>query len=77
MEEKKPSPQAGVVLFVLKGKSVLLGRCRSSIGDSTVALPSGESFEDCGARELKEETSLEMEKAEYLTVTNNLFLDEP
>ncbi|KAK8550078.1 hypothetical protein V6N13_055633 [Hibiscus sabdariffa] len=82
MEEAKPVPRVGVVVFVLKGKSVLLGRRRSSIGASTFALPGGhlefgESFEECGARELKEETGLEMGKAEYLTVTNNLFLDQP
>ncbi|KAK8556977.1 hypothetical protein V6N12_003364 [Hibiscus sabdariffa] len=82
MEEAKPVPQVGVVVFVLKGKSVLLGRRLSSIGASTFALPGGhlefgESFEECGARELKEETGLEMGKAEYITVTNNLFLDQP
>ncbi|KAK6251681.1 hypothetical protein QUC31_013401 [Theobroma cacao] len=82
MAETKPVPRVGVVLFVLKGNSVLLGRRRSSIGDSTFALPGGhlefgESFEECGARELKEETGLEMGKADFLTVTNNLFLEEP
>ncbi|KAK8664119.1 hypothetical protein V6N13_083921 [Hibiscus sabdariffa] len=111
MEEAKPVPRVGVVVFVLKGKSVLLGRRRSSIGASTFALPgghlefglslthtqlywlnqnifgslalikylsgAGESFEECGARELKEETGLEMGKAEYITVTNNLFLEQP
>ena len=41
MEEIKPVPRVGVVVFVLKGKSVLLGRRHSSIGDSTFALPGG------------------------------------
>ncbi|XVE91358.1 hypothetical protein REPUB_Repub01dG0002700 [Reevesia pubescens] len=82
MNETKPVPQVGVVVFVLKGNTVLLGRRRSSIGDSTFALPGGhlefgESFEECGARELKEETGLEIGKAEFLTVTNSLFLEEP
>ncbi|KAH7533672.1 hypothetical protein FEM48_Zijuj04G0156400 [Ziziphus jujuba var. spinosa] len=36
----------------------------------------GESFEECAARELKEETGLDIEKIEFLAVTNNLFLDE-
>jgi 8-oxo-dGTP diphosphatase len=40
-------------------------------------LRSGESFEECGARELMEETGLGIEKVELLTVTNNLFLEEP
>lgn len=34
---------------------------------------SGESFEACAARELKEETGLDIDKVELLTVTNNLF----
>lgn len=34
-------PRVGVVVFVLRGKSVLLGQRRSSIGDSTYALPGG------------------------------------
>lgn len=38
---------------------------------------SGESFEECAARELKEETGLDIDKVEYLTVTNTLFLEEP
>ncbi|XP_004298314.1 PREDICTED: nudix hydrolase 1-like [Fragaria vesca subsp. vesca] len=37
----------------------------------------GESFEECAARELKEETGVEVDKLEFVTVTNNLFLDEP
>ncbi|KAM5567598.1 geranyl diphosphate phosphohydrolase [Rosa sericea] len=77
-----PVPRVGVVVFLLRGKTVLLGRRRSSIGDSTFALPGGhlefgESFEECAARELKEETGLDLDKIEFVTVTNNLFLDEP
>ncbi|KAB2603809.1 nudix hydrolase 1-like [Pyrus ussuriensis x Pyrus communis] len=77
-------PRVAVVVFLLRGKTVLLGRRRSSDGDSTFALPGGhlefgESFEECAARELKEETGLdiEKEKMELLTVTNNLFLEPP
>ncbi|MED6138732.1 Nudix (Nucleoside diphosphate linked moiety X)-type motif 1 [Stylosanthes scabra] len=77
-----PVPRVAVVVFILKGKSVLLGRRRSSVGDSTFALPGGhlefgESFEDCAAREVREETGLEVGKLELLTVTNNVFLEEP
>ena len=38
---------------------------------------SGESFEECAVREAKEETGLDIDKVELVTVTNNLFLEEP
>lgn len=38
---------------------------------------SGESFEECAVRELKEETGLDIEKIEFLTVTNSVFLENP
>ncbi|KAJ6899407.1 hypothetical protein NC652_025771 [Populus alba x Populus x berolinensis] len=57
-------PRVGVVVLVLKGKSVLLGRRRANICDSAFALPGGhlefgnEGFEACAAREVKEETNI-------------------
>nr|APJ36126.1 nudix hydrolase 1 [Rosa rugosa] len=79
--ETAGSIKVAVVVCLLRGQNVLLGRRRSSLGDSTFSLPSGhlefgESFEECAARELKEETDLDIGKIELLTVTNNLFLDE-
>lgn len=38
---------------------------------------SGESFEECAAREVKEETGLDIENIEFLTVRNNVVLNEP
>ncbi|XP_043692384.1 nudix hydrolase 1 [Telopea speciosissima] len=81
MEGNAPVPRVGVVVFVINGKSVLLGKRRGSIGDSYFALPGGhlefgESFEECAVREVKEETGLDIEKIEFLTVTNNVFLQE-
>ncbi|KAK3222639.1 hypothetical protein Dsin_009664 [Dipteronia sinensis] len=75
-------PRVGVAVFLLRGKTVLLGLRRNSIGDSTYALPGGhlefgESFEECGARELKEETGMDIEKIEFLTVTNKVFKENP
>ena len=32
----------------------------------------GESFEECGVREVKEETGLDIENVEFLTVTKTL-----
>lgn len=34
-------PRVAVVVFLLKGRSVLLGRRRASVGDATFALPGG------------------------------------
>lgn len=36
-----PVPKVGVAVFILKGKTVLLGRRRSSFGHNTFALPGG------------------------------------
>ncbi|KDP29343.1 hypothetical protein JCGZ_18264 [Jatropha curcas] len=79
---EEPVPRVGVVVFLLKGKSVLLGRRRTTVCDFTFALPGGhlefgESFEECGAREMKEETGLDIAKIEFVTVTNHVFLEEP
>lgn len=102
MENGAPVPRVAVVVFLLKGNAVLLGRRLSSNGYSTFALPgghlefgqsisqsfvyniiswfwprdspiSGESFEECAAREVKEETGLDIDRIEFLTVTNNVF----
>ncbi|XP_073221133.1 geranyl diphosphate phosphohydrolase isoform X2 [Cicer arietinum] len=39
----------------------------------------GESFEECAAREVKEESGLDLSKnkIDFLTATNNVFLDQP
>eukprot|EP00268_Persea_americana_P029023 TRINITY_DN2810_c0_g2_i1.p1 TRINITY_DN2810_c0_g2~~TRINITY_DN2810_c0_g2_i1.p1 ORF type:complete len:174 (+),score=22.95 TRINITY_DN2810_c0_g2_i1:124-645(+) len=80
-----PQPRVGVAVFVVKGKSVLLGKRLShsnACSTTSFALPGGhlefgESFEECGVREVKEETGLDIENVEFLTVTNNVFLDDP
>ncbi|KAF8399190.1 hypothetical protein HHK36_015055 [Tetracentron sinense] len=64
MERSAAVPRVGVVVFVIK---------ENTIGDSTFAAP---SFEECAARELKEETGLDIDNIEFLTVTNNILLEE-
>ncbi|PIM98789.1 NAD(+) diphosphatase [Handroanthus impetiginosus] len=75
-----PKPEVGVGVFLLKGKKVLLGRRRTTVGRGTFALPGGhlefgESFEECAAREVKEETGLDITGTEIVTVTNNVYLE--
>ncbi|PIA63456.1 hypothetical protein AQUCO_00201062v1 [Aquilegia coerulea] len=77
-----PVPKVGVVVMVMKEKKILLGKRHTSNSNSTYGLPGGhlefgESFEECAAREVKEETGLDIEKMEFVMVTNNLFLDDP
>ncbi|XP_057809953.1 nudix hydrolase 1-like [Salvia miltiorrhiza] len=76
-----PKPVVGVGVFLLKDNKVLLGRRLTAFGYGTFALPGGhlefgETFSDCAAREVKEETGLEISGAELLTVTNTV-LSQP
>ncbi|CAL5421495.1 unnamed protein product [Camellia sinensis] len=81
-QPQPPTPKVGVAVVLVKdGRKVLLGRRLTSIGYNTFALPGGhlefgESFEECAAREMKEETGLDIEKIEFLTATNNFFSED-
>ncbi|CCI42889.1 unnamed protein product [Albugo candida] len=55
---------------------VLIGRRLGSHGEGKLALPGGhlemyESWEECAIREVKEETDVTLERAEFLFVTND------
>ncbi|CAH1416845.1 unnamed protein product [Lactuca virosa] len=77
-----PAPEIGVAVFILKNDEILFGRRRSSsIGAYTYALPGGhlefgESFEECAAREVKEETGLEIKNIEFLTANSFVLSDK-
>ncbi|KMZ69430.1 Nudix hydrolase 1 [Zostera marina] len=74
--EKVKIPQVAVAVFVTKGdSSVLLGQRLSPVGNHTFAIPGGrleygESFKECAVREVKEETGLDIDSVEILTVIN-------
>ncbi|ERN02571.1 hypothetical protein AMTRI_Chr06g195590 [Amborella trichopoda] len=75
------APKVGVAAFVVREKSVLIGKRLSSTGNSTYALPGGhlefgETWEECATREVKEETGLDVKKIEFVTVTNNILKSE-
>ncbi|KAD4983009.1 hypothetical protein E3N88_19680 [Mikania micrantha] len=74
----QPAPETGVSVFILKDNKILFGRRRSLfIGANTYGLPgghleSGESYVECAAREVKEETGLDIKNIKFLTTINNL-----
>lgn len=74
-------PKIGIGVLIFNGKKILLGKRKASHGADTWAPPGGhlefcESFETCALREVKEETGLTLEHAEFLAVTNDIFKDE-
>lgn len=75
------APKVAVAVFILKERKLMMGRRRNCVGNSYFSVPSGhlefgESFEECAAREVKEETGLEIVKTEVLRVTNCIFSDK-
>ncbi|KAJ5527704.1 hypothetical protein N7513_011863 [Penicillium frequentans] len=76
------NPQVGVgVLVFNKEGQVVLGRRKNSHGAGTWAFPGGhlefgESFEDCAAREVLEETGLEVSDIHFLTTTNDVMVED-
>ncbi|KAJ3999255.1 NUDIX hydrolase domain-like protein [Lentinula boryana] len=75
-------PKVGVGVFVLNQEGqFLLGKRAGSHGHGTWALPgghleAGESFEDCAAREVLEETNLKIQNIRFLTATNDVMVTE-
>ncbi|TKA29100.1 hypothetical protein B0A54_16210 [Friedmanniomyces endolithicus] len=76
-------PRVGVAVFVFQNTQdghFVVGRRKGSHGAGTYALPGGhldfgESFEQCAAREVKEETGLDVQDVRFLTATNTVFGD--
>eukprot|EP00803_Ostreobium_quekettii_P000680 evm.model.scf_314EXC.5 EVM.evm.TU.scf_314EXC.5 scf_314EXC:26620-28021(+) len=64
-------PKVAVAVLVTRGAKVLVGQRKGGTGDGEWALPGGhleygESFEECGERELLEETGLKLEEAAFV-----------
>ncbi|KAL6351120.1 hypothetical protein AAG906_031706 [Vitis piasezkii] len=76
MENGAPVPRVAVVVFLLKGTPCCWGGASPPTATPPSPSPeatSRESFEECAAREVKEETGLDIDRIEFLTVTNNVF----
>eukprot|EP00276_Gloeochaete_wittrockiana_P009380 CAMPEP_0184655430 /NCGR_PEP_ID=MMETSP0308-20130426/13034_1 /TAXON_ID=38269 /ORGANISM="Gloeochaete witrockiana, Strain SAG 46.84" /LENGTH=117 /DNA_ID=CAMNT_0027091887 /DNA_START=39 /DNA_END=389 /DNA_ORIENTATION=+ len=75
-------PRVGIgVLAVNSRNEVLLGLRKGSHGSGTYALPGGflelyETWEDCAARELKEECGIDIRNLRHVGTTNNIMRDE-
>lgn len=68
------------VLLMQEGK-ILLGQRIGAHGENTWGLPGGhlefgETFEDCAARELEEETNLQAFGLTQVAITNDFFAEE-
>ena len=77
----KSNVRVGVGVFVIKDSKFLLQKRQRSHGEGTWSLPGGhlehgESFEDAGYGEVKEESDLEIKNERFAAVTNDIFEKE-
>jgi len=78
---KPKIPSIGIGVIILRRGLVLLGQRIGSHGAGTWALPGGhlefgETVEQCAAREVREETGLELNEFEAAPYTNDVFASE-
>jgi len=71
-------PRVGVGVVIRRGVDILLIRRKNVHGAGTWSTPgghldAGESPETCAAREVREETGIEVENVRFLGVTNDVF----
>lgn len=74
-------PKVGVGIIIRKDGQYLLLKRHNSHGAGTWSPPGGhlefgETLEECAVRETMEETSLMVEEAAYLGITNDYFIEE-
>ena len=71
-------PIVGVGVLIIKDGKVLLGKRNEEPGKNTWSLPGGklefgETFEACAKREVKEETGLDVDDLEFISLSNDRF----
>jgi 8-oxo-dGTP diphosphatase len=74
-------PKIGVGVIVRKGGKFLMGKRLGKHGQGTWSVPGGhlefgESWQECSAREVMEETGLKIKNVRLMAVTNNIFENE-
>ena len=75
---KENRPRVGIGVAVIKDGKILLGKRKNAHGEGTWAFPGGhleyqESWEECAAREVFEETGIRIKNICFGTLTNDLF----
>lgn len=74
-------PKVGVAIYVKRDGKFLLGKRVGAHGEGSWCVPGGhleygESWEECGRREVLEETGMEIKNIRLLGVTNDIFESE-
>jgi 8-oxo-dGTP diphosphatase len=74
-------PFIGVAAFVCRDGKFLMQQRKGAHGEGTWSTPGGhlefgETFQECAAREVKEETGMEIQNVRIGTVTNDIFKDD-
>lgn len=74
-------PKVGVGVIIFKDGKILLGKRKNAHGDGTWSFPGGhlefqESWEECAARETKEEAGIIIKNIRFGTATNDIFQAE-
>jgi len=74
-------PKVGIAVILRRDGKVLFGKRRNAHGKGSWGFPGGhlegsENFEDCAAREVREETGMTIKNSHFGAITNDIFTDE-
>ena len=75
-KKSKKTPEAAVFLLVVRHGRLVVGRRKSGAARGTWGTPGGkldfgESFEECAARELREETGLDLRASSFVAARSD------